>query len=149
VAKSRKKSESKAPKRRRFVAGLIDGKSMRKAAIDAGYTQSMANDAGRKIMPGAQDEFRDLLGRSIPDDVLIQRISEGLDAKESKIAQYEGKFTDTKNLVAWGERRRYAELIAKLRGYLVERVEIGSSEDTPVNVDLNIRFVDPGKSKKD
>ena len=108
--KSRKKSElskhkgaskvsTKSAKRRKFVKGLIDGKSMREAAIDAGYTQSMANDAGRKILPAAQAEFRDALGAKIPLDVLVERIAAGLDAKETKIAQKDGEFTDERELV--------------------------------------------------
>jgi hypothetical protein len=40
-----KKSDVGAPKRRRFVQGLIDGKSMRRAALDAGYSKSMAKNA--------------------------------------------------------------------------------------------------------
>lgn len=136
--KGRKKSEPQSPKRRRFVAGLIDGKSMRKAALDAGYTESMADNAGRKILPGAQTEFQQELEQAIPRARLIKRISEGLDAKETKVAQYEGEFTDTKNLVSYSERRRYAELIAKLQGLLIERVEVGTDKPLEVKVDISI-----------
>ena len=59
------KSDVKAPKRRRFVAGLVAGKSMRRAALDAGYTTSMADNAGRKIMPGARAEFKQALNGKI------------------------------------------------------------------------------------
>jgi len=137
-------SEVKAPKRRRFVAGLIEGKSMRKAALDAGYTQSMADNASHRIMPGAQEEFKAELGRKIPHAVLVKRIAEGLDAKETKFAQMEGNFTDRRDLVAWGIRLRYAELAAKLLGFLVERVELGQSDEGPLNFNVNLQFVDGG-----
>ena len=148
MPKSRKKSELRAfggAKRRRFVEGLIDGKSMRKAAIDAGYSQSMANDAGRKILPRVQEEFRDQLAKRIPLEKLVGRIAEGLDATETKFAQKDGKFTSTRTLISWEARRRYAELTAKLMGYLVERIELGGPDSGPLNFDFNVSFVDPAE----
>jgi hypothetical protein len=114
------------------VAGLIDGKSMRKAALDAGYTEAMADNAGQKILPAARAEFEKALARKIPIAHLVQRIAEGLNAQETKLAQFEGSYTDARHLVAWGERRRYAELTAKLLGYLVERVELTGDDGGPV-----------------
>lgn len=136
--KSPKKSEAKAAKQRRFVSGLIDGKSMRKAALDAGYTESMADKAGEKILPGAQTEFQQELERAIPRARLIKRISEGLDARETKLLSFKGEYTEAKHLVAWSERRRYAELIAKLQGLLIERVEVGTDKPLEVKVDISI-----------
>ena len=139
----KKQSEVKAARRRRVVAGLIAGKSMRQAALDAGHTQSMADNAGEKILPGLIDEFREALARKIPNAKLVQRIAEGLNAKETKLAQYEGEYTDERYLVSWSERRRYAELACKLRGLLIEKIEVGQSEEAPLNFELNVRFVDP------
>src|SRR5438105_11754639 len=118
--RSGKNIEVNAPKRRRFVAGLVEGKSMYRAALDAGYSKSMAKNAGEKILPGARNEFKKELARKIPHAVLIRRIAEGLNAKDTKLAQFEGGFSDERHLVAWETRRRYAELTAKLLGYLVE-----------------------------
>jgi hypothetical protein len=140
-----KNVEVKAPKRRRFVAGLVEGKSMYRAALDAGYSKSMAKNAGQKILPGARNEFKDELARKIPRAMLIRRIAEGLNAKETKLAQFEGGFSDERHLVAWETRRRYAELAAKLLGYLGEKPEVGNSEDGPLSLELNIHFIDPEK----
>jgi hypothetical protein len=137
-SKGRKKSELKAPKRRRFVKGLIDGKSMRKAAVDAGYTQSMADNAGEKILPGAVAEFKEALAKAVPDEILIKRLAEGLNAKETKLVQYRGEYSDQRHLVAYSERRRSVELVAKLRGLLIERVEVGNSDDKPLKVEVGI-----------
>ena len=144
--KGPKKSElgnPKSLKRRKFVEGLINGKSMRRAALDAGYTPSMADKAGQKILPGAQHEFRDALAARIPLDRLVSRIAEGLDATETKLAQKDGKFTSKRELIAWEARRRYAELTAKLMGYLVERIELGGPDNGPLNFDVKVNFVDP------
>ena len=122
---------AKSPKRRRFVAGLIDGKSMRRAALDAGYSQSMANNAGLKILPGAREEFKRELSRKVPHGRLVQRIVEGLDARTIKLAQFEGDFTDKRYFIDYSERRRYVELAAKLLGYLVEKVEVAELKRPP------------------
>ena len=142
----RKRASTKAakgPKRRRFVAGLIDGKSMRRAALDAGYSQSMANNAGLKILPGITEEFKRELGRKVPKGKLIQRIAEGLDARAVKLAQFEGNFTDKRYLVNYSERRRYVELAAKIMGYLMEKVEVTGADQAPVDFNLQVNFVDP------
>ncbi|MGH9504785.1 MAG: hypothetical protein ACRD20_18185 [Terriglobales bacterium] len=146
-ARATKKPDVKAPKRRRFVAGLIAGKSMRRSALDAGYTQSMANNAGREIMPGARKEFKQEILRKIPHAKLIRRLVQGLDAKETKLVQFEGKISDYRHLVSFRERRRYVELIAKLLGYLTEKVELSGPEETPSNLELHVHFVKSAKQK--
>ena len=142
-SKAAKKANGGSPKRRKFVQGLIDGKSMRRAALDAGYTPSMAKNASHRIMPAAREEFEAELERRIPEAKLVQRIAEGLDAVETRLAQYKGKFTSGQRLVAWESRRRYVELACKLKGYLVEWVQLSNSEEGPLAFDLKVNFVDP------
>jgi len=129
-----KPADPKAAKRRRFVAGLVNGLSMRRAALNAGYTETMANHAGEKILPGARQEFTPALAKAIPIAKLVQRIAQGLNANETKLAQLEGTYTDARTLVAWDERRRYAELVAKLLGFLVEKVELGGDDGGPLDL---------------
>ena len=115
---------------------------MYRAARDAGYSHSMAKNASEKIMPGAREEFMRELACKIPQAKLIRRIAEGLDAKQTKLAQFQGDFTDHRHMVDWSERRRYAELIAKLLGLLVEKVEVaGRDEQPPPDFNLNVVFV--------
>jgi phage terminase small subunit len=143
MERSPKKSESNTPKRRpnpkvrRFVKGLMGGKSTRRAALDAGYTQNMADKAGEKIMPNAIAEFRAELRKRISLTKLSQRIAEGLDAKETKLAQHKGKFTGRRDLVAFGERREYTELAARLMGLADEKVEI----DTRGPLEVIVRHI--------
>lgn len=132
--KASKHASPKSPKRRRFVKGLVAGKSMRRAALDAGYTQAMADNAGQKILPGVRSEFREALALAIPISHLVKRIAEGLNSHETKLAQFEGTFVDQRTLVSWGERRRYAELAAKLLGYLVDRLELTGEAGGPIEL---------------
>jgi hypothetical protein len=132
--KATPKTTAKSPKRRRFVKGLIEGKSMRRAALDAGFTQSMADKAGEKIFPNARAEFQDELSKAVPIARLVARIAKGLDAKETKLASFEGSFEDSRDMIAWGERRHYAELAAKLLGFLVSKVELTGEGGGPIEL---------------
>jgi phage terminase small subunit len=49
MPKGRKKADSLSPRKAQFVKGVVAGKSARQAALDAGYSQSVANDPGRKL----------------------------------------------------------------------------------------------------
>lgn len=111
---------------------------MRKAALEAGYTESMAHNATAKIMPGVRKELQDALARRVPLKKLVDRIAEGLDARETKYAQKDGEFTDEIEVVAWEARGRYAELAAKIMGYLVVQVEMGGLGDKPLQVEVGL-----------
>jgi hypothetical protein len=106
-------------KQARFVHGLTDGKSARKAALDAGYSESSADHATTEILPAVKRAFGDVIREVIPVERLVQRLDEGLDAVEVKVAAFEGKITDQKAFADYGERRAYAELIVKLGGHFV------------------------------
>lgn len=114
-----------------FVDGLTKGKSARQAALDAGYAESTAAHAGRDIIPATERNFQDLVRRHIPAELVIMRIAEGLSAMETKLATCEGKITDQRELIAWGERRMWAELASKLGGYYQpsERIDFVKKED--------------------
>lgn len=111
-----------------FVEGLAGGKSARRAALDAGYAESTAAHADRDILPAAERNFQDIVRRHLPAEKVVERIAAGLDAKETKFATFEGKITDSRDTIAWGERRMYAELAAKLGGYYQpsERVTVAT-----------------------
>jgi hypothetical protein len=124
--KSPQKPRKPTLKQTGFVAGLAAGKSARQAARDAGYSEHTAAHADRDIMPAAERNFRDIVRRHIPAELVAQRIAEGLSAVETKFATFEGKITDSMEVIAYGERRMYAELAARLRGdYLPgQRIEL-------------------------
>jgi hypothetical protein len=116
---------------------------MWKAALDAGYTESMAKNATHRILPGAIAEFQAVLSRKIPISKLIQRIAEGLDATEVKLLSFNGRFTAGKLLTDFEVRRRYIELVCRLKGYLKERVELSTEDNAHLTINLQVNFVDP------
>ncbi len=118
----------------KFVEGLTKGKSARRAALDAGYSESSADHATTEILPAAERAFCEVIRRAIPVERLVQRLNEGLDAVEVKVAASDGKITDQREFVDYGERRAYAELIVKLGGHFVPTSRIESPRP-PVDIE--------------
>ena len=83
-------------KQARFVEGLTEGKSARRAALEAGYSESSADHATTEILPVVERAFGEVIRKAIPVERLVQRLDEGLDAVEVKVASFEGKITDQK-----------------------------------------------------
>ena len=113
-------------KQARFVEGLTEGKSARRAALEAGYRESSADHATTEILPVVERAFGEVIREAIPVERLVQRLNEGLDSVETKIATFEGKITDERTFVDYGQRRAYAELIVKLGGHFVPTNRIES-----------------------
>ena len=104
---------------------------MRQAAKDASYSDSTAAHADRDIMPRVEENFRDVIRRHIPAEKIAMRIAEGLDATETRFATFEGQITDSKECIAYGERRQYAELAAKLSGVYADKKESNIRDSKP------------------
>lgn len=133
-----KKSDkaSPSPRQRKYVKGVLAGKSGAQAAREAGYAEGTAHRATVQIegKPAVQALFRDLLERAgVTDELLAQRLREGLDAKETKFFQHDGKVTAKRNLVAFSERRATVELICKIKQHVPKD---GMPEQPPITVTL-------------
>ncbi len=102
----------------------VELKSQERAALDAGYSPSVARHAHR-ILEGTNvsTEFQELLCYWVDPDKIGQRIAEGLDAMETIFFRHRGAVTDSVNVIAWSERRAYAEMAAKYAGYYVDTQE--------------------------
>jgi hypothetical protein len=127
-------------KQARFVEGLTEGKSARRAALDAGYSESSADHATTEILPVVERAFGEVIRSSIPVGRLVQRLDEGLDAVEVKVAAFEGKITDQRAFVDYGQRRAYAELIVKLGGHFVPTSRIEAQVE-PIDTDALIQKI--------
>jgi len=106
------------PRKQRYVEERIAGKTRRAAALDAGYSTSMASHAAEKIETAdVRQAFSALVRETIPPERIAKAISEGLGAMETKFFSSEGSVTDTRDVIAWSERRAYAEMAASYGGY--------------------------------
>lgn len=99
------------------------------AAKDSGYSDSMAAAAGAKIeTPDVRKAFQALIREKIPSSKIAARLAEGLDAMETEFAKDKGLITDSRDVIAWGERRAYLELAAEYGGYFVPKAELEMSK---------------------
>lgn len=114
-----------------YVDGVTAGKSRRRAALEAGYSLSSANNPGHNIERGrVREVFAELIRTTVPPELIVQRIREGLYAVEIKVFQHEGGLLYSKPLVNWSERRHYLELAARYGGYYVDKQEIELADDS-------------------
>lgn len=137
--KTGKKRERKArlsPRQRKLLHGIvIEQKAPYRAALEAGYSPNTAKDAGDLLDTAAMRKA--LANLLASPEKIAQRINEGLDAVQTEFAKFEGKITDSINVVAWGERRQYAELAARLKG-LTPGVDYDpAGEGSPTSITVN------------
>ena len=87
----------------------------------AGYKSSPRQKAWDALQDkGVKNEVERLMdkeeGLRMPS--LLKKLNEGLDAKDTKFFQEKGVVKDTRDVVAWGERRQYLGMALELRGAL-------------------------------
>ena len=113
------------PKKQRYLEGRIAGKTRRAAALEAGYSESMADHPAKIETKDVRQAFASLIRETIPPERIAKAISEGFGAMETKFFSSEGSVTDSRDIIAWSERRAYAEMAATYGGYFVpEKGEI-------------------------
>src|SRR5262245_58638581 len=109
---ARKESGSKlallTPRQLGFVVGNLEGKSDRRAALDARYAPSTAENTKQKIMsrPEVREAFNELLNDHLPPEKLVRRMVEGLDATQVKFFSREGDGLESVVLPDHRVRRR-------------------------------------------
>lgn len=121
-----------------YAQALLKGKgrvSKRKAALSAGFPESMANNAKAKIEDVHREYFQRLADAVIPDELLITKLREGLDATEVKTANYEGKITGMEEFVDFKTRLAYLETAAEWKGRVSRR---GAAGNTEINMPITL-----------
>jgi len=110
--------ETLPPRKAAYVRGRLDGKSKKEAALDAGFSETMAEHAADKIETSdVREAFALLIREMIPPEQIAKAIVEGMTATETKFFSHEGVVQDQRQVPAWSERRQYAELAAEYGGY--------------------------------
>lgn len=121
VGKGRTRRRHLSTRQAGYVRGVAEGKTKKQAALDAGYSLSTAENAAAKIeRPSIRVALQEIIRSRLSPEKLVQRISEGLDAEETKFLRWKGKVIDVRRAIDWAERRKYVEFAAKYGGYYVE-----------------------------
>jgi hypothetical protein len=61
-------------------------------------------------------------------------IKDGLDAMRTQFFQKDGIVTDSRDVVAWGERRAYAETAIRALGIVVDKEQAKQTDEIKVNI---------------
>lgn len=124
---------------RKAATLVANGEPVRQAMRKIGYADSTADKNQRALV--AKPEFQEQVGRIraalvAKEGKVFEKVAtvmlDGLAAEETKFFQYEGEVTDERNVIAWGERRQYAELITRLFG------ELNPKDDPSQRVPMNL-----------
>lgn len=111
------------PRDKKFLDGLAEGKSKRKAALDAGFSETTAEHTAA-LEKRLQDQLADLMPSV---ETIAAKIHEGVEAVETQTFSHVigSKVKGTQQIqlahsdkVAWTERRKYVELALILRGLM-------------------------------
>lgn len=127
-----KKPISRSPMARKIRTGkiikaLMDGKTLKGAAISAGYAENSAGAQASALLkhPDAKQAFAHVMEREgITDEFLARKIRRLLSAKEVKFFQKDGKVIESRTVNALETQRKTAELATKLKGHLKDRSEV-------------------------
>jgi hypothetical protein len=118
------KRRNLTPRQAGLLEGILAGKSTRAAAIAAGYSENTADDQAKRLLN--TKAMREALAEKL---IGIDEIAEGLNAGTQAIqtdtfcnvvgsklkGTEEVKLTHV-DKIAWTERRKYFELICRLKG---------------------------------
>jgi len=104
------------PRQRKYIEALAQGMSKREALRAAQYSDNTA--PSRVENSSVKAAFARIVRRAVPAHKLAHRIAEGLDATETIFFQKGGVVAETRQVTAWGERRKYAQLVAEYGQYI-------------------------------
>jgi hypothetical protein len=118
VGRGAELSASLAPKKQVYLEGRISGKSKRQAALAAGFSESMASQPTDKIeRKDVREAFATLIRETVSADEIAETLKAGMKAMDTKFFSEKGVVQDQRDVVAWSERRQYAQLAAEYGGY--------------------------------
>ena len=109
-------------RRKKIIEGIIAGKTQEQVGIEAGLNAKTAYSQVSRILqePQTQKTFRQLLDAQIPDKKLTSKYNDLLESKKY-LPTSEG-LTPVEDCSV---QLRTADSVSKLKGYLVDKSEIG------------------------
>jgi phage terminase small subunit len=121
------KLDALSPRKKKYAAGRLSGKSKAQAALEAGFSPAMANTPSKIETPDVTDAMRSLLDEMIPLEHLALRIKEGTNAMKTEFAKHNGKIKDEVDTIDHAQRHNFVKLALSIKG--VKGVAPVTSED--------------------
>ena len=103
---------------RKLIKNLVKGMSITDAAKKAGYSEKYAGQVGSQALENIRLKMPEVLEKAgLTDERLVEDyLKPALQATETKFAQFEGRFTDEREVLAWGPRLTALDLAFNLKG---------------------------------
>jgi phage terminase small subunit len=101
----------------RYVEGMMDGKTKKQAALDAGFTHNQAVSASRTIEGPITQQllYKILTNAGVSLERLAQKLSEGLEAtRPLLVSEGQGKAPELKLLADFETRLKYIQHACKM-----------------------------------
>lgn len=120
-AKRRERSKKRKPLTQRqsvFLANWMRTRSIKKAALAAGYSPKNPTESGRQVIAAIKEKAPEVLDRiGLTLETSIRKyLVPLLEAEETKFAQFEGQFTDAVDVDALGIRLGATRTLLELHG---------------------------------
>lgn len=107
--------------------------SKKAAALKVGFSEAMASNAKSRIEDVHREYFQRLVDAAIPNEVLVLKLNEGLNATVVKTAAVNGKISDMQEFADFDTRLKYIETAAEWKGLVQRR---GAGANTQVNLPI-------------
>jgi hypothetical protein len=107
-----------------YVDGMLDGKTKKQAALDAGYTQGMAHNVLRKIenKPRVKALIETALKEAgLDEKAIAAKMVEGMNATLVKTASENGVISDERTYPDYNARHKFLETVLGFKGVLEDR----------------------------
>ena len=129
-----KKPRALSHQQRKLIKALPKAASVSEAGRIAGYSVA---PAAHRALAAIQRRMPQILDRhGLTDDYLVEKcLKPGLNAKETKFFAHEGIVTDSRTVVAWGDRRAYLDIANRLRGSYPKE---GAPNGSGITINLGI-----------
>jgi hypothetical protein len=114
-------------RKRTLIDRLLDGKTIKRAAIEADVPVDSAYKlvAKRGGLVPLVESFSQILDRvGVTDEYLARKVHNLTNAQETKFFQKDGQVIETAQVDALETQRKTVELATKLKGHLKDRTEV-------------------------
>ena len=129
-----KKPRALSHKQQKLIKALPKAASVSEAGRIAGYSVAPSAHRALKAIERRMPEILDRHG--LTEDYLVEKcLKPGLKANETKFFAHEGIVTDSRTVVAWGERRAYLDMANRLRGSYPKE---GAPNGSGITINLGI-----------
>ena len=138
-------------KQRKFWKGYTETHSLAEAARYAGSKGKDNNSLhviGSRMLQAISPSIPELLNAAgATDEILAKKTLEGLEAKKTMLASFEGKFTDERVLDDHPTRAKYIELLGRMKGAFVDKHELTGRDGGDLILEVHPRMAGTIKGK--